>query len=118
MSDILDTDCAVVTVRREIPISRLRDLLTLAFEGGSLYWLAFLAFRPCPVAAFSEEGTWFEDWTTGEQRSVNLLKGLDGIQAMAEKEPYAFQLFLQGEEDANTGDTYLQCCLFGETIYG
>lgn len=41
-----------------------------------------------------------------------------GIQVMAEKYPHHFKDVLADDCDADTGDTYLQCCLFGEAVYG
>jgi len=37
---------------------------------------------------------------------------------MAKKEPRHFADFLKEDYDETTGDVFLQCCLFGEVIYG
>lgn len=41
-----------------------------------------------------------------------------GIQVMAEKYPHHFKSVMEENTDAITGDVYLQCCLFGDAIYG
>ena len=41
-----------------------------------------------------------------------------GLQNFANKYPNAFADLLNENDDAGTGDTFLQCCLFGEAIYG
>ena len=41
-----------------------------------------------------------------------------GLQIMAEKYPRHMGDFLNENDDADTGDVFLQCCLFGEAIYG
>lgn len=41
-----------------------------------------------------------------------------GALAMMKKHPRAWGDFLAGRDDAGTGDVFLQCCLFGEAIYG
>jgi len=37
---------------------------------------------------------------------------------MAEKYPRHFHNFLEENDDAETGDVFIQCCLFGEIVYG
>lgn len=41
-----------------------------------------------------------------------------GLNIMAEKYPRHFADFLQQNSDAITGDVYVQCCVFGDAIYG
>jgi hypothetical protein len=43
---------------------------------------------------------------------------LEGLRIMAEKEPRHFADFMTENDDADTGDVFLQCCLYGEVIYG
>jgi hypothetical protein len=37
---------------------------------------------------------------------------------MVEKYPRHYADFKDGDEDASTGDVFLQCCIFGEVVYG
>jgi hypothetical protein len=41
-----------------------------------------------------------------------------GLQVMAEKFSRHFNDFLEENDDAITGDVFLQCCVFGDVIYG
>jgi hypothetical protein len=43
---------------------------------------------------------------------------LRGIEVMAEKYPHHFADVVAENDDADTADVYLQCCLFGECVYG
>lgn len=45
----------------------------------------------------------------------NLIRGLE---VLAAKYPHHYSDILAENEDADTGDAYLQCCLFGEIVYG
>lgn len=41
-----------------------------------------------------------------------------GLQVMAREYPWHFNHVGTSEEDAETADVFLQCCLFGEIVYG
>ena len=41
-----------------------------------------------------------------------------GLTVMAKKERKHFVDFLNEDYDETTADVFLQCCLFGEVIYG
>ena len=41
-----------------------------------------------------------------------------GMNVMAEKYPHHFKDFIEENDDADTADVYLQCCLFGELVFG
>ena len=41
-----------------------------------------------------------------------------GLQTMAEKYPRHWGDFIRENEDAITGDVFIQCCLLGEVVYG
>jgi hypothetical protein len=41
-----------------------------------------------------------------------------GLKVMAEKFPRHFSDMMRQNDDAITGDVYLQCCLFGDVVYG
>ncbi len=48
--------------------------------------------------------------------TIEAIKG--GVKIMAEKYPRHFGDWIGENDDATTGDVFLQCCLFGEVIYG
>jgi hypothetical protein len=41
-----------------------------------------------------------------------------GLQGLAEEHPEHLADFLREEEDAITGDVFVQLCVFGELVYG
>jgi hypothetical protein len=41
-----------------------------------------------------------------------------GLQVMADKYPHHWANVVDENDDAETGDVFLQCCLFGELVYG
>ena len=53
-----------------------------------------------------------------EHKNLTLEAIQRGVKIMAEKYPRHFGDWIGENDDATTGDVFLQCCLFGETIYG
>ena len=54
-----------------------------------------------------------------EQRHVlDLPKLKRGLRTMIQKYPKHWAMFVDENYDANTGDVFLQCAVFGEVIYG
>ena len=140
---------AKATVTLDVPIQRLRDLLTSALEGGSNYWYTINLDRTIYAPGLS-----YEDFQEGgrctdpkryhhpleiipfmqgcalcvedklaegdEQKEYWLGRNqlLAGVQVMAEKYPRHFNDMVVENDDADTGDIYLQCCIFGEALYG
>ena len=43
---------------------------------------------------------------------------LRGLEVMADKYPNHFGDAIAGNDDATTGDVFLQCCVFGDVLYG
>jgi hypothetical protein len=43
---------------------------------------------------------------------------LKGLSIMAKKSPYQFSEFIKGDYDAITADTWLQCALLHDVVYG
>jgi hypothetical protein len=54
----------------------------------------------------------------GKKWTLNLSTIEDGLNTMLKKYPRHFADFLSGDYDAETGDVFLQCCLFGDAVYG
>lgn len=119
-------------VEIKITDEQFKDLLCCAFEGGSNYWIEKCeTHRPTP----SQVEYWHESAVYGGTLTVivseeepiegaGLVYELDraklesGAQIMAEKYPKHFGDWMNENSDAETGDVFLQCCLFGETIFG
>lgn len=117
---------------------RAADMLCTAFEGGSNYWYVIVdEDRPKELAK-----PWGDDYTPS-YISIPFSKGgrlhigdledeeeppkiLDrgaidnGKRLLATDERYShhYANLLRENDDAITGDVFLQLCLFGEVIYG
>jgi hypothetical protein len=104
------------------------NLLITAFEGGSNYWYAMLQ----PAWGDEEEGSleyWHAELPLTETGGVvfmdveeDQLHHIDRATLEAGwaafKETHHYQDAIDENDDAWTGDAFLQCCCFGEVIYG
>jgi hypothetical protein len=127
-----------VNVKHEISLQRISDLLCSAFEGGSNYWYQIDKFiKPKNMSFRTDKDQIFRhlDYPLNEGgaliisdiegdlneppwKRLNLDAIKKGLQIMAEKYPRHMGDFLNENDDAETGDVFLQCCLFGDAIYG
>lgn len=127
-----------VNVKHEISLQRISDLLCSAFEGGSNYWYQIDKFiKPETMSFRTDKDQIFRhlDYPLNEGGALIISdiegdlneppwKRLDlnaikkGLRTMAKKHPRHMGDFLNENDDADTGDVFLQCCLFGEVIYG
>jgi hypothetical protein len=137
-----------ITLTKDIEDKCILNLLCCAFEGGSNYWYLIekvnyppgmtnkdyaeggKAQRPDEYWHWSQlvpmaEGGSLVVGDKHEQGSKKRNKGtLDrasikkGLQVMAEKYPKHFANVVAETEDGDTGDVFLQCCLFGELVFG
>jgi hypothetical protein len=127
----------------QVDDKELMGLLCCALEGGSNYWIRGLQAqlaKGLKLADFGEGGK-FQDpkdywhWSqivpfhTGcslliaeHEKPGFLTLNKDtiakGLQVFQKDYPRHFGNFLSGDDDAETGDVFLQCCLFGELVYG
>lgn len=129
-----------------IPLTddRIKCLLCSALEGGSNYWYLIDRYEFAPglkYADFKEDGKMQGEDYWHPAQLIPLAEGcavimldneagrakqyrLDraaierGIAIMAEKYPQHFADVIAENEDATTGDVFLQCCIFGNAIYG
>ena len=135
--------CATI---QQVSEEQVRDLLVTALEGGSNYWIENTHyelreglqysdfqpggsqtldeyFHPLELIPFVEgcsliiqvidEGDGFD----GIQQ-LTRDKMMEGVKVMAADYSQHFQDFLEEDGDANTGDVFLQCCLFGKVVFG
>ncbi len=120
-----------IPVALNIPVQRVKDLLCNAIEGGSNYWVSTLDRCGGITREQAEyrqdvpfvEGGWLEleeQEQSGKTKTfrIDLAAITKGLVAMAEKYPRHFGDFIAENDDAETGDVFLQCICFGETIYG
>jgi hypothetical protein len=121
------TNPVTVTLTHEISESRIRDLFCNAIEGGSNYWCNSMDRKgnisreqaPYRQDVPFVEGGWLDvrDDDGGKHR-VDREAIVKGLKTLAEKYPKHFADFLSENDDAETGDVFLQCICFGEVIYG
>lgn len=119
-----------VEVTIKFDIERIKDLLCAAFEGGTGYWCSIRGykypngktkddyeFRHCEVVP---DGGTMILVETEENREWELTQErlMFGLKVMSTQYPEHFNDFLRENEDATTGDVFVQCCLFGTIIYG
>lgn len=114
--------------------------LISAFEGGVTYWAdrVDLISPDQDTLKTDEHIVWWgrtkalyegefeivvteeEESTAGAGREHKLTPETvqRGIQVMATKYPRHFKDMIEENGDATTGDVFLQCCLFGDIVYG
>ena len=122
-----------------VPKDKISGLLCTAFEGGSNYWMEGIrytmpkhpTYKPCfedgtpepkylwvplneggLVEIAIDDGDGILKWFP-----LTLLAIQSGLAKMSEKHPDHFKDFMEENDDAGTGDVFLQMCLFGEVVY-
>jgi hypothetical protein len=111
---------------------RIQDLLCCALEGGSNYWYLIQRYQYPEGQTRKSLGIEFEHLelpfkggsiifsTMDEPKkeyTLDLAACIRGLEIMAEKHPKHFADFIAEDEDADTGDVFLQFALFGDVIY-
>ena len=124
----------------KITSEMLDNILTTAFEGGSNYWanydyvneveiyedynaLDLTDFYSWEIVIYQYGEINFQqyDLDTQEQLELSVLDRnslFKGAEIMAKDYPRHFEDWINGDWDSITADVYLQCCLFGDIIYG
>jgi len=108
---------------------RIKDMLCCAMEGGSNYWYKIKEYQyadgvdkpefPHIDLPFIDGcGILITDIDGGEPELLNKPAMEKGLKIMSEMYPEHMADFMEENEDAETGDVFLQCCLFGEIIFG
>lgn len=133
----------MIQFQAEVTEEMTRGLICSAFEGGSNYWaevkgyefpegVSYKDFKeggklasdwpPTQAIAFHEGCTVImgdrEDEGEGETFRLNREALTKGLATMATKFRWHFDNMLKGNDDSETGDVFLQCCLFGDIVYG
>lgn len=119
-----------VMVQHAVEPQRLTDLLTCALEGGSNYWYLLDTdksdkagqryWSDAPEHGGSLRFTTNDrDYVNGQcEWTLTWRSMVNGLQVMATKYPHHMAAVLDENEDADTGDVFLQCALFGEVVFG
>ena len=123
---------------------RIADLLCCAMEGGIGYWGCIIEYiKPKPDKMWKGSGSWGEHvyphihFPMSEGGAVILRDAeedpddesaetwrLDrealqrGLVIMSEQYPRHFANFVQENEDAETGDVFVQCAVMGKLVFG
>lgn len=126
-----------ITVETTVPVGRIADLLCCALEGGMAGqwachtetvlgsddsgldkegWSALGGIYRAPLT--SDGYLMFEDEEDGQTYKLNRDNIAAGLQKMAEEYPTSWGDFIAENEDAITGDVFLQLCLLGDVVYG
>ncbi len=111
-----------VTIEKPEP-QIMSDLLCTAFEGGSSHWSELEALGvpgATELLVSLNEGAALvvQDIERGNTYELTLESCLRGWQVLHDSYPKQWAAAMAEDGDAETGDIYLQCCLFGEVIYG
>jgi len=129
---------APIAVSIAIDPKRIGDLLCSGLESGTHYWLRVdRKVRPpkgTPVwrhAPDLGDGKFphidyplsgghlvVTDTEEGKKHRLDRAAIERGLAAMLTKAPRHFADFLAEDDDAATADVFIQCCLFGEIVYG
>ncbi len=118
----------LIKIELTISVQRLKDLLVCAFEGGSNYWydelepIREVSIADHPSDAFYEnlvnQGFNLRDKYTGKIHQVKPSTFESAFKRMSSATPKHFQDFMNENDDAETGDVFLQLLVFEKVIYG
>ncbi len=126
-------DIAIQTTVK-LTAEQISDLLTVAFEGGVNYWCEIRKLI-LPPGMTKQDFAWAYSELPLHEGGAMILgtnendpnlenKRLDrftikrGLSIMAEDHPRHWQDLVNENYDADTADVFLQCCLFGELVFG
>lgn len=127
-----------ITVTIEVPDDRIKGLLCSALEGGSNYWYMVEDYVLAEGLSFFDLQKGGKYWHPYE--IIPLVEGCSliivdknededfrielnrerieqGLKVMAKDFPRAWADFISENDDANTGDIFLQCCCFGKLVF-
>ena len=111
-----------------VPSDSISHLLCCAFEGGVGYWCQLTRYTLDDdgildydsLADTSQDLEWVvvDLHSNREAHTVTPKKLQHGLSIMAEKYPRHMNDALTENDDGDTGDVFLQCCIFGKVVYG
>ncbi len=110
-----------INITHKIPEQKLEFLLDSAGRGSSYWCENGLQLQSEVKKIMSGGHSLITDIETDSPAEQTYLLTLDmirvGLKTMALKQPQEFADILTDDYDNNTGDAFLQYCLFGELIY-
>ena len=124
-----------VTTTTVIDVNTIASLLCTAFEGGHGTWFKVIdRVEPKNKVVFHLDTDWskfplfsyplglggyvtIEDINTKLPYHITRFYIEEGLQIMADRFPFHFEDIVKNNEDALTGDVFLQCCTLGDVLY-
>lgn len=133
---------ASIEITIPINLDRVASLLVTAFEGGTGYWCGLddaNHVKPAEIVKLDDfedvyphvhyplsvggslalaelpNGDW--DDPQNVNHVLDLPTIINGLARFARDYPWHFSNLMSNNEDAETGDAFLQCCLFGILVY-
>ena len=121
-------ECITLTTTTDYSYERINDLITSALEGGSNYWYTIVDHNRTIVGAEFVCGTPFKsggyiDFIAPEYHETKVFR-LDidaiksGLELFRSESSKSYADWVSENDDANTGDIFLQYCLFSSVIFG
>jgi hypothetical protein len=123
-----------VIVEREVTIDQVKDLFILACEGGSNYWAKSVSpllddwrksrnvlednYDYMLRGFIVEEIPVYWEKYKEKKHKVTKTKIKNALRLMAKNYTNHFNDMLNENTDAETGDIFMQLCVFGDVIYG
>jgi len=116
-----------VSTKTKVSRETISDLLSTAFDGGSNYWVGAVSVVSKAVGCDSPYAS--DHGANGgilriydnEAETTYLLSDVEiqrGLNRMAEDHLSHWLDLMNDNMDADTADVFLQCCVFGEVVYG
>ena len=130
MSDIIEVPISRI---EKISVERVEDLIVGAFEGGSNYWYSAdiqrnednqkTEYYKLPFIEGCSITIWdAQDNTPTLNGTPKFILDKDaiekGLKIMAKRYDWHFKNFIDENDDSTTADAFLQCCVFGDIIFG
>lgn len=107
-----------ISVRHYFDVEDIKGLLDSASHGSSYWASSGLEYECETEKALTPTGSKLYDHEGEQNLVLTLGKIKKGLRIFAKEHPSHFSDFLRENYDMTTGDMFLQCCLFGEVIYG
>tara|TARA_B100000945_G_C20238142_1_gene528593 strand:- start:155 stop:496 length:342 start_codon:yes stop_codon:yes gene_type:complete len=110
-----------VNIKHKHSIEDVIDLLSTGLEGGINYWASV-----CLEGGENYYDIKHPDWcitvydneTDDVLGKLNMTSLQSGLESMSNIARSHYNNFLIEDCDAETGDVFIQCCLFNELVYG
>jgi hypothetical protein len=121
-----------VTVQKEFTDERVKDLLCCGMEGGCGYWAKIkkyiipedadtstVEFKHIDLPFIDGCGIHIVDNEDGEEGGILNRESMQkGLEIMGTKYPFHLEAFVNENEDAETGDVFIQCAVLGDIVFG